>query len=631
MPTPWTTKEQLAWLNLRKSDYIEAQKTGRSTTFLTLLKEQWFVEFPAFQECFPEKQPNEKLTEKEEKKLGNHITKRKKQIDRWYPWHTIGHKTPRGSNIAGYMKILRNQSKKRERAPQEIEVYMKLYPEKVSAAYEAGPNKFRKGVDVANAKRSIARKLLEEESAEVKEEVQAEVDSERARIHEELKAELDEELCKSATPEEFQRAIDEVPSFLDAAMQAVVDSTGYEVFVMIGGPVPENKGHLSIEHYHYGPHTPAGANLSQSCVNFKDITDAFTKHVFKCFRLTYTIAEHVRAARALVLHEDEQPEVSSVPEKGETSKETEIMANNSSSGGKEADDNDMERSEGAEVAEPDGSDTPHDVFQDLIPMPRQDTAEPPDVNRSTLQTNSTNVSKSDIAVGAQANNAHQMPPLRIPPSDGGPTEPYEYAFTRMASSQAPHILDTSDRQGISDSNIDPIILAIGRGVEQQQPAGVTGIQGVDYVVARPANRELGQVDERHGDERAAIGDTQEGGIQSTVGLAVAGHRREDLGMQRESREGGLASKEGAKTKKAQGPKSTKKVPAKESQSQNGSATCNSADQGETIATGRQRRSIRPPVRPDGEPMSPLIKPPKRKNGKENNEGEEGGKRKCSRK
>ncbi|KAF9553691.1 hypothetical protein CPC08DRAFT_727725 [Agrocybe pediades] len=655
MPKPWTTKEQLAWLNLRKNDYIEAQKTGRSTPFLTLLKEQWFVDFPALQECFPGKQPNAKLTEDEEKKLGNHIRKRKKQIDRWYPWHTLGHKTPRGNNISGYMKMLRNQSRKRERAPQEVEAYMKLYSEKVSAAYGAGPNKFKMGVDVANAKRSIAKELLEGESAEVKEEVRVEVEKEKARIYEEMKTEVDGDVCKSTTPEEFQRGIDEVPSFLDAAMQSVVDSTGYEVFVMIGGPVPENKGHMSIEHYHYGPHTPAGANFSQTCVNFKDITDAFTKHAFKCF------PEHVRAARALVLREEEEQGEPNAQDMDETSKAEEIGGKPSSDGneaeddgmdvrslhvvedggntssyGREADNDDMDVGP-LHIVEDNANDKTDDVFRDLIPMPRDDTVEPPDVNRPASNMDSTAQEISAFAIGEASSNTHQTAPLQIPPSHGGPSEPYEYAFMRMTLPQAPPTLHASDgQQRISDKDIDPVLRSMGKGAEQQRgPAGapVNDIRHIDYVVPRPMNRELaiegGRAKGGHGGGGHAIGEPQEGEIQAVNGGVAGatsalkeGGELEDSGAQRDSQE---IEVEVAKRKRP-----TKKVPAKESQqSRQANATYNSADQ-ETLAAGRQRRSIRPPIRPDGEPMSPLFKQNKRKNGKENNDGGKEGRKKRTR-
>jgi len=69
MPKPWTTKDQLTWLNARKNDFLEAQKQDITTDWLNEVNEMWFLEFPELKACFPNKDAAETLTPKEEEDL----------------------------------------------------------------------------------------------------------------------------------------------------------------------------------------------------------------------------------------------------------------------------------------------------------------------------------------------------------------------------------------------------------------------------------------------------------------------------------------------------------------------------------------------------------------------------------
>jgi len=77
MPKPWTSKEQLAWLNARKIDFLEAKKEDIIIAWLDEVTEMWFQDFPEFNACFPGKDEADKLTQAEEEKLNASIKARK--------------------------------------------------------------------------------------------------------------------------------------------------------------------------------------------------------------------------------------------------------------------------------------------------------------------------------------------------------------------------------------------------------------------------------------------------------------------------------------------------------------------------------------------------------------------------
>ncbi|KAF9543194.1 hypothetical protein CPC08DRAFT_730496 [Agrocybe pediades] len=596
MPKPWTTKEQLAWLTLRKSDFLDAQKKKSTGRFLTLVTEQWFVVFPEFDSCFPDKERSSQLTTNEEETLKNAIIKRKDRIENWFFWHTKGHKSPRGNVISQYMKVIKARTKKKLRAPQDSEVYMKLYNTKCMEAYQLRSYNVSTGAQKANIMRALAKELLMNETEEVKGKVKAAVQKRRGEIVQQLKDAHDEEDCKSKTPAEFQRAIDESSSFLDAAMQSYVAATGFEVFVCVGGPVPENKGQISVEQYHYGPHTPAGSDFGQSFVKYGEMVDGFTKHVFKCF------PEHIRTARSLFNHSADEEEGEAARDKRMDDGEKGDERDGDSDSGKEVGSDD-EKEDGSDDDEGDAGDVedrPSKVGKKtaaqtlnadrLYKMPnRADSTQPNGDQTTTLDP----LAGLDVPTGApttllpaettpmpgsqgaeSVSIQQDAPPLRYSiaaaSAPGGPTEPYERAFERMTIQHAPARLEPLPV--IQPSNIDPEILRIDDAMQRER-AGNTGITLAGVKDAK--NREV--IAERPLEEEAANG-------RKKVGRASAAGNKKGQPKEDVSR--------------GRGKKASMEVEVE-------------ADQAETIATGRGRREIKAPRRPDGELRSP-IKASKRK-------------------
>ncbi|KAF9553127.1 hypothetical protein CPC08DRAFT_822496 [Agrocybe pediades] len=574
MPRVWTSKEQALWLNSRKSDFMDHQRRKQTSRFLTLTNEEWFRKWPEFESSFPGKRRDEILTEQEKKKLAADILTRKDQIENWFFWHTKGHKTPRGSVISQYMKAIKARSKKRARAPQESETYMKFFPLKVTEAYQMRSHNASSGIEKTNLMRAIAKELLLEETPEVQERIKETVNKKREEIKAAMKDEGDGDTCESNTPEEFQRAIDEAPTFLDAAMQAFVEATGFEVCVFIGGPVPENKGSITVEQYHFGPHTPAGNDWSKTDVGYGAAVDGFAKHVFKCF------PEHIRSARSLFNQNyDDKDEEDTTANKNDESvqeksagmqkgKETDSGDNDDDDEGGGNGEGEVEGSRNIE-GEGEGSRNGENVestniseggaFQGLLVMPQiSQNSLTPWTTTNTYLVNEPPPFPMHVPV---------VPSVMRPGPEsapGGPTEPYAQAFARMTfTTHIPTI--TTDEQ------IDPVLRGPSNNAPimaplRMPPPTAHDINSFDYTVL--PQYQHGAVPTEQGE--AAMEETLEGRRPVVTEMLLGGQNPNER-------------VKGRKRKSAGEPSETLT---------------------ETIAVGRARREIRPPRRPDGELASP---------------------------
>lgn len=73
------------------------------------------------------------------------------------------------SNFAAF--LLAETAKNTDRAPQKGEIYLRLYPEKVKAAYNANPPQNANAGVRLNVMKAIAQNLYEKDTAEVQKEV----------------------------------------------------------------------------------------------------------------------------------------------------------------------------------------------------------------------------------------------------------------------------------------------------------------------------------------------------------------------------------------------------------------------------------------------------------------------------
>ncbi|KAJ7036447.1 hypothetical protein C8F04DRAFT_1181455 [Mycena alexandri] len=293
------------WLEARLPKYLNAKTTGDQSDFFVALDEGWFKKWPEeAAKNLPAAESGVALTAEEQKTLSDALTARKKQIRSWFRNHT---KTQRDS---GAVPVKKNDTesmaaaiwkdKTRHRGPQLVELYQKLYRDRVRAALKAAGfyKKHRQDLewvsedgeqpDVAVRKtlneqlsarmtirRRVTMELLEGEEPEVLEAL----DQELAR----LKALSLTEASSELTPEIAQRSLDQLEGIVDNFHKILREKTGWVGFTMVGGPTPSAGGALSMQVFSSG-HTPAGHTFKQAHPNWKTaVSSKFTEFLKLCF------------------------------------------------------------------------------------------------------------------------------------------------------------------------------------------------------------------------------------------------------------------------------------------------------------------------------------------------------------
>ncbi|KAJ7127931.1 hypothetical protein C8R44DRAFT_873707 [Mycena epipterygia] len=204
-PTRWTTQEQFEWLDAHIGKYLGSKSKGEQIEFFVQLDEAWFALWPAEDLCdLPSRDSGVALDKEEDQRLAKALEKRKAQLRSWFRNATS--KT-RASGAKAVKKDDQSliaaalwQDGKRHRDPQLVELYQKIYPDRVrDGLQEAGYHEKHKGdleyvghdgkmpdatlkallrKQAANwlgMRRAVSRAMLETESDEVKEEMEREL------------------------------------------------------------------------------------------------------------------------------------------------------------------------------------------------------------------------------------------------------------------------------------------------------------------------------------------------------------------------------------------------------------------------------------------------------------------------
>ncbi|TFK61237.1 hypothetical protein BDN72DRAFT_863752 [Pluteus cervinus] len=181
MPVYWTNLEQRVFLATKIAGAIEACKLGRSTRYAKSVHRE-------FSECWPERDallPRGAdgalilTAEVSPAALKAEVKKRERQVTQWLQRNafTDGRKSSRGA-VTQLLDKYRNKSK---RLNQEGEMYVKLYPEKVSAAFQVRKDEID-DIESSGARlnfhRKIAKEMFLEETDEVQEEVREALEKE---------------------------------------------------------------------------------------------------------------------------------------------------------------------------------------------------------------------------------------------------------------------------------------------------------------------------------------------------------------------------------------------------------------------------------------------------------------------
>ncbi|KAJ7770721.1 hypothetical protein B0H16DRAFT_1452136 [Mycena metata] len=301
----WTNDEQTPWLEARLPKYLNAKTTGDQSDFFVALDEGWFKKWPEeATNGLPAAESGVPLTAEETATLSAALKKRKKQLRSWFRNHV---KTQRDS---GAVPVKRNDTESlaaaiwkdqtRHRGPQVVEVYQKLYPDRVRKALKAEGFYRKHGEDIEwvaedgetpgvelkktlreqsavrmTVMRRVTRALVDEEEPDVLERLEQEI----VRLKELSSTEASSEL----TPERAQRSLDQLEGIVSNFHKILNEKTGWVGFTMVGGPTPNAGGALSLQVFSSGL-TPAGHTFRQAHSNWKTaVSSPFTEFLKKCF------------------------------------------------------------------------------------------------------------------------------------------------------------------------------------------------------------------------------------------------------------------------------------------------------------------------------------------------------------
>ncbi|KAF8871239.1 hypothetical protein BD779DRAFT_1478343 [Infundibulicybe gibba] len=266
MPKFWTSPVQRSWLESNLAGFLDARDSKRVDRFLHGLYERWFTEFPELDVLFPCEPdvPRVELTDEQKVELSSAVLARKTQIRNWMNWNAV--KRTRTSLTPDLSLFnLGFPPNKRTRAPQQVEVYQKMFPEKVAQVVKQATA----GAGSRSERMSIQRKtvnaLLEQED----EDIHAAVNEQLMRIKGERSAGSDDSgqedsKVKGPSPIDYHKAIRKLPEYVRHTLEAAAASTGWVFFC--GGSWPQSSYKWKIL---YGG-SPAGQDFMQACDGFED-------------------------------------------------------------------------------------------------------------------------------------------------------------------------------------------------------------------------------------------------------------------------------------------------------------------------------------------------------------------------
>ncbi|KAF8868416.1 hypothetical protein BD779DRAFT_1481637 [Infundibulicybe gibba] len=257
----WTTLAQQVWLESEIPAFLKARREIRLDHFFQGLEAKWFKEYPEIDSKFPRVNPTgprPPLTSDERRALSKALAKRKTQLESWMHWHTG--KDKRASqklNLKAYDVAF--TAKKRGRAPQVVEVYQKLFAERLAPKIqeEIQLRKAKTRSELMAARRSVVMKMFESEDEETRHVVSAEVERIKG-----IKKEEDEDPDSDGaddtpspkrSPLEYHKAVKKLPEYLSHHLQLAAEATGWVIFVAAAGPNPSADGDIYMEQYCFGP------------------------------------------------------------------------------------------------------------------------------------------------------------------------------------------------------------------------------------------------------------------------------------------------------------------------------------------------------------------------------------------
>ncbi|KAL1948713.1 hypothetical protein VTO73DRAFT_10519 [Trametes versicolor] len=269
-PPSWTTAEQCEWLTALVPAFQEARVKGRQKNWRATLGHNWFLKWPEIKVLFGDVALSS-LTPEQNAELVAAEIKRQKQLKRWFHNHASQSRTARAA-AAPLPREITGLARTR-RAPHAREVYIRMYYDDtkrgfVSAILEAARHDSGQRRVLSRAESmAITRKALDDmfeaEPDTVKEAVAARVVDETRLLA------VPASLGQIKTPEDYQRAINAAPGWIERIMAPIAGVCGWCFTVVGAGPSPQDGGDITSFACHFGT-TDAGHTFEQVSLNFKD-------------------------------------------------------------------------------------------------------------------------------------------------------------------------------------------------------------------------------------------------------------------------------------------------------------------------------------------------------------------------
>ncbi|KZP31900.1 hypothetical protein FIBSPDRAFT_944527 [Athelia psychrophila] len=230
---------------------------------------------------------------------GRFIRKRQKQLKSFMQWHCPP--IPRASRKKGGsapgmfgLPVFRHPAVHPTRLNQEDEIYISLfYPTRIIHKVREHIEKDEFKGPAVNIIRQIARQMLEVEDEETRGIVTAAMDAQRVAHAEEDKDKEGNKKDDKPTPEQYQKAIDSFPPYIDNLLQEVTKHTGFCATLIMGGPIPAHNSAISTVSYHMG-NNPFGSTFGTAHRSYNsDVIGPYTDFL----RTIYSL--ETRSVRAL--------------------------------------------------------------------------------------------------------------------------------------------------------------------------------------------------------------------------------------------------------------------------------------------------------------------------------------------
>ncbi|OJT12277.1 hypothetical protein TRAPUB_11176 [Trametes pubescens] len=285
----WADDEQTAWLWGRHDAFLTAHRDADSDTdmvsgFMTKTQQQFFDKFPLCAEPL-EPSPDGKMPTMEER-----IAKREQQIYWWF-WNRRFKK--KGDKKAAHASRSLGLAPKRPRPQQPYQAYMHLYKEKIMPQISDRYVEYKAELPEGEEPKKWwpfcmeqVKKLLEDESDEVKAEVETKRKAAKTSIDWDLIFNTDDNddvlPISHAQAVYVQSIIDNFPNMAQNFLTNVERQSSWKGCVLMGGPLPET-GQFTILCVHQGRTLNLGNSFPKASESWSMIEEGFSKFIASCF------------------------------------------------------------------------------------------------------------------------------------------------------------------------------------------------------------------------------------------------------------------------------------------------------------------------------------------------------------